>query len=140
MALTDWIRKRHGAAASAIAAIDASDSAAHAPKIAKIASIALANPMGTAAASDPDERRQRTVDALRQFRFDLVEANIAAGHPASDIHRVNNMAWAFMQEDGMTFSDAVHAAAQIVATCEAAACEAAYEDVQALWQRIKERA
>lgn len=73
---------------------------------------------------------------LQRFRFDLVEADIAAGHPADDIHRVNNMAWDFIQHQGMDFAEAIRAAAAIVATCQVAECEAAYEDVRKLWHRV----
>jgi hypothetical protein len=75
--------------------------------------------------------------ALSQFRFDLVLYEIDAGHPAGDLHRVNNMAWEFMQADGMTFDGAIKAAAEIVASTQAAACEAAYTDVMALFARVK---
>ncbi|MGB7479868.1 MAG: hypothetical protein WA924_06050 [Burkholderiaceae bacterium] len=71
---------------------------------------------------------------LEQFRFDLVEDE---PNPA-ELHRVNNMAWEFMQADGMSFSEAIKAAAKIVAACDAADCEAAYEDVQQLWERMKQ--
>lgn len=69
---------------------------------------------------------------LNQFQFELVEQD---ENPA-ELHRVNNMAWEFMQADGMAFADAINKAAMIVATCDAAACESAYIDVQELWQRI----
>ena len=136
MALRDLIRKRGSeAAASARPAIPASDGNGQTPQIAKIAEIALANSPkpNPAASNDPVKP---TPEVLRQFRFDPVEADIAAGHPADYLNRMNNMAWEFMKADGMTFADAIRAATEIVAACEVAACEAAYEDVQALWKRI----
>jgi len=53
--------------------------------------------------------------------------------------RINNMAWEFMQVDGMAFDDAITLAAEIVVHGKVAACEAAYADVRALWQRISGR-
>ena len=44
------------------------------------------------------------------------------------------MAWEFMQVDGVAFDEAITKAAQIVAKCEAAACEAAYVDVMKLFK------
>lgn len=69
---------------------------------------------------------------LSQFQFELVEQD---ANP-EELHRVNNMAWEFMQADGMTFQDAINKAAMIVATCDVAACESAYINVLELWRRI----
>lgn len=55
-----------------------------------------------------------------------------------EVNRVNNMTWEFMQVDGMEFSDAIRLAAEIVVSCEVAVCEAAYTDVMALWERLRE--
>ena len=71
--------------------------------------------------------------ALRQFRFDLIEGTADS---VQEIERVNNMAWEFMKVDEMAFADAIRLAAEIVVSCEVSACEAAYEDVQALWRRL----
>lgn len=83
-----------------------------------------------------DRIRPHREDVIRhlldQFQFELVEQD---ANP-EELHRVNNMAWEFMQADGMTFSDAINKAAAIVATCDVAACEAAYTNVQELWRRI----
>ncbi len=46
------------------------------------------------------------------------------------------MAWEFMKVDEMAFADAIRLAAERVVSCEVSACEAAYEDVQALWRRL----
>ncbi len=78
-----------------------------------------------------------TAEVLRQFHFDIVEADIESGFLASDIARINNMAWEFMKADGMTFTEAIREAAKRVADCDIMECEAAYEDVQALWNRIR---
>lgn len=140
MALRDLIRKRGSeAAASARPAIPASEGERQHPKIAKIAGIALANSAKpNPAANDPVKP---TVEVLEQFQFDLTDediaADIAAGYPATDIVRVNNMAWEFMQHDRMTFSDAIREAARRVTSYSIMECESAYEDVQALWKRIR---
>ena len=80
------------------------------------------------------EARQR--QSLAQFEFGLVRAEIEAGHDAGELHRVNNMAWEFMQTDGMAFGDAIKLAAEIIVSGQVAACEATYEDVQGLWQKV----
>lgn len=74
--------------------------------------------------------------SLAQFEFDLIQAEIGAGYPAEDLNRLNNMAWEFMQVDRMTFNEAIKLAAEIVVHGQVTACEAAYEDVQALWRKV----
>lgn len=76
------------------------------------------------------------LSGLDQFKFEVVKENIADGYPATDIHRVNNMAWELMYTDGLSFQDAITKAAEIVANCDAATCEKYYEDVMKLWERI----
>jgi hypothetical protein len=128
MALTDLIRKRAaGQNASAIFAIPAIRGGMGGGKIAGIAGIAVAKPEAT---------KDRILEKLKLFRFDLVAHDIEGGYPAANLERVNNMAWEFMQADGMAFSDALHLAAQVVVECDVAASEAAYEDVRALWRRL----
>ena len=127
MALRDWIGKgNHGA----IHAIYANDEVRCTPKIAKIAEIALAK-------QDNKQTVFRSTVAskanLEQFRFDLIEGTADS---VQEIDRVNNMAWEFMKVDEMAFADAIRLAAEIVVSCEVSACEAAYEDVQALWGRL----
>ena len=73
---------------------------------------------------------------LALFRFDLMAAEIEAGYPPELLTRLNNMAWELMQADGMSFNDAIRIAAEIVVSCKVAACEATYEDVQALFERV----
>jgi hypothetical protein len=75
--------------------------------------------------------------SLDQFRFDVVQSDIDAGYPADELQRVNNMAWAFMQADGMGFEEAITRAAVIVAASQIAASEAAYVDVLALFMRMQ---
>ena len=70
------------------------------------------------------------LEILNQFRFDLIEGSV---NSIQEIDRVNNMAWQFMKSDGLPFNEAIRLAAEIVVSCEVSACEAAYEDVQALW-------
>ena len=79
-----------------------------------------------------DSQRQ----SLVQFEFDLMQAEIDAGYPVEELNRVNNMAWEFMQVDRMTFDKAIKLAAEIVVHGQVTACEAAYEDVQALWRKV----
>jgi hypothetical protein len=78
------------------------------------------------------------LEALKQFRFDLVRQEIEDGHPADELHRVNNMAWEFMQVDGMAFDEAIKLAGEIVAHAQIAACEAAYIDVMALFKKVSQ--
>lgn len=128
MALTDLIRKRAaGKSANAIAANPANPKGRETGKLAGLARLALAN---------PNAEKGGILEKLRLFRFDLVARDIEDGYPAVSLERVNNMAWEFMQADGMAFSAALHLAAQIVAECDVTASEAAYEDVRALWRRL----
>jgi hypothetical protein len=71
------------------------------------------------------------------FRLDLVRAEIEAGYPASELHRVNNMAYEFMQADDMGFNDAIKLAAEIIVCGQITACEAAYADVVKLFKKIR---
>ena len=80
--------------------------------------------------------RELTESALTQFQFDRVQAEIDAGYPADELHRVNNLAWHFMQTDGIGFDDAIQKAAIIVVSGQAAACEVAYIDVMDLFKRL----
>lgn len=137
MALRDLIRKRTpGAVASASSAIPASEGQVQPPKIARLAGIALANSPEVKSVSAANDARQPDIEALRPFRFDLVEADIEAGYPASEIDRVNNLTWHLMEADGLAFDEALRIAADIVATCDPASCEQAYRDVRQLWKRI----
>ncbi|GAC1325842.1 MAG: hypothetical protein NVS2B7_17190 [Herpetosiphon sp.] len=149
MALTDLIRKRAtGQNASAIHAIPAIREGRGGSKIAGIAAIAVARPkdgetdagkiagIAGIALARPNAAEVGILEKLRLFRFDLVAQDIEGGYPAVRLDRVNNMAWEFMQADGMAFSDALHLAAQVVAECDVAASEQAYEDVRALWRRL----
>lgn len=72
---------------------------------------------------------------LARFRFDLIEAEIIAEYPAAELHRVNNMAWEFMQVDGLDFNTAIRMAAEICIDCPPAPCEAAYSGVRSLWRQ-----
>ena len=90
----------------------------------------FSKPQGGKAAND---HKQLGLEALRQFRFDLIEGTADL---VQEIERVNNMAWEFMKVDEMVFADAIRRAAEIVVSSEVSACETAYEDVQALWHRL----
>ncbi|MGZ9710444.1 hypothetical protein ACXX82_06480 [Glaciimonas sp. GNP009] len=80
--------------------------------------------------------RESTLSALKQFQFDQFLIDIENGHPADDGCRVNNMAWHFMQTEGMRFDEAIHKAAVIVVSSQVTACEAAYIDVMDLFKRL----
>lgn len=128
MALTDLIRKRSaGKSANANFANSANREGRTVGELAGLARLALANPNAAEAG---------VLDKLRLFRFDLVVRDIEDGYPAVSLDRLNNMAWEFMQVDGMEFSAALHLAAQIVTECDVVASEMAYEDVRALWRRL----
>jgi hypothetical protein len=78
------------------------------------------------------------LSGLDQFKFDEAKADITNGHPAPDIHRVNNMAWEFMHQDGLNFEDAITKAAEIVTKCDVAECEKSYEDAMELFRKLKQ--
>ncbi len=84
--------------------------------------------------------RQAIIGALRheldRFRFDLFDKETTAGHLARERQRVNNMAWEFMQADGMSFNEAMQAAAAIAAICPPAPCEASYTNALTLWAEL----
>ncbi len=86
-----------------------------------------------ASANDPVKP---TAEVLHQFWFDRVETEIAAGHPAYELNRANDLAWHFMQQDGLPFVVAIRIAADIVVHCDPAPCEAAYESAMDLWKRV----
>jgi hypothetical protein len=134
MALIDLIRKRVShrlTTAIAIPATPAICEEDQAEEIAKIAQIAIA----TIVMDVPLPTIQH-LEELRMFRFELIEEDIDEGYSSAILGRINNMAWEFMQVDGMSFYDAIRIAAEIVSACEVAACESAYEDVQALWRKL----
>ncbi len=136
MALRDWVGKDNNVAIYAIPAISANDDQCHNLKIARIAEIALAkvdNKDGKS--SDVNSINGLSLN-LEQFRFDLIPDAITTGYSIQELERVNNMAWEFMKVDGLPFNEAIRIAAKIVASCDVSACEAAYEDVQTLWNRL----
>jgi hypothetical protein len=135
MALVDLIRKRAtGAEAKANWAIEANHGDDGDLTLARLAPIALA-PTTNDVLAKP-QARENVLDLLRLFRFDLVAHDIEDGYPVDDLERVNNMAWEFMQVDGMKFSEALHLAAEIVTERDVVVSEAAYEDVRALWLKV----
>lgn len=80
-----------------------------------------------------DVIRYLQYEALRQqlepFQLDVIP-------DTPEMERINNMAWEFMQADGMPYAEAILQAAEIAAKCQVAAGEAAYENVRELWKRI----
>jgi hypothetical protein len=83
------------------------------------------------------EEAKALLSKLGLFRFDLVAQEIDADFDQSGLTTVNNMAWEFMKIDGLSFDVAINLAAEIVVHCGITACEAAYEDVQTLWKKLK---
>ncbi len=136
MALRDLIRKRSSTSANSKAAIAANDEESQPPSLAKIAEIAIANPPEVPSNPAESSPTPSLIEVLRQFRFDLIEREIAAGYPADELNRANDLAWHFMQEDGLPFEVAIRIAADIVINCDPAPCEAAYESAMALWKRV----
>lgn len=90
-----------------------------------------------AARAQPTDKPNTVMQSLAHFNFDLMQADIDAGYPADELHRINNMAWEFMQVDRMAFDEAIKLAAEIVVFGQVTACEAAYENVQALFNRMQ---
>jgi hypothetical protein len=62
---------------------------------------------------------------LEQFKFDLVEQDIADGASAEELHRTNRLAWHFMLADELTFDEAMRIAADIAVSCSQAEYETA---------------
>ena len=97
------------------------------------------------------ELRKRKAELLQYFEAEAANDTVHAllqrieafgfddSHGMAETTRVNNMAWEFMQVDGMPFSEAIRTASDIVSHCHAAVCEAAYDDVRTLWERLKTR-
>ncbi len=74
---------------------------------------------------------------LEPFRFDLVAADIAAGAPAAEIDRTNNLCWEIMRADKLPFNQAMAIAASVVVTCDPTPVEFNYQDVRQLWLELK---
>lgn len=76
------------------------------------------------------------IDRLSLFCFDLPEQEIDAGTNLAELDRINNMAWEFMEVDGLEFSESIKTAQEIVKACQVAACEAAYQSVRELHKKL----
>ncbi len=124
MALADLMKKGFLTSGTATPATPATHKAGNRLPVATVATVAVMK--------SPNLKVTFDAGSLDQFRFDLVQSDINSGYPADDLHRVNNMAWAFMQKGGMGFEEAIKHAAVIVAATQIAAYEAAYIDVMAL--------
>jgi len=74
--------------------------------------------------------------SLCQFCFDTISTEVESGCSDPMLTRINNMAWEFMQSDGMEFSDAIMTSAEIALTCPVAVCEAAYVDARMLFEKL----
>ena len=153
MALADLMKKGFLTSATATVATPATHSRENTTTVATVAGVAVANdwkyktPAPTVAtvagvavaklSKTEITKPQDQTEQLALFRFDLMQDEIAAGQSDDELQRVNNMAWEFMQADGMAFDEAVTIAAQIVIDGQKAACEAAYIDVMALFKRLE---
>ena len=102
------------------------------PDLQNLAKVAQRSAMTGSCGVAVSRQRNRATAQLNRFALD----ECAADPEASVIARINNMAFEFMVADGMEFDVAIRTAAEIVANCAVAVCEASYEDVQALWRRI----
>lgn len=78
-------------------------------------------------------------DTLALFRFDLMAQGIAEGNPATQLHRVNNITWRLMTVNGVTFDEAIKAAAEWVIGNEQHQDEAAFVDVLALYNELNRK-
>lgn len=154
MALADLMKKGFLTSATATPATLATHGRGNPSTVATVATVAVANDwksklfnptVATVAVAKlpkvknahlPAKQKLPLADTLALFRFDLVQQEIADGHPADELNRVNNMAFELMQADGMAFDEAIKLAGEIVAHGRIAACEAAYVDVMALFKRL----
>ena len=85
----------------------------------------------------PNSNEELLLESLSLFCFDVVQKEIDAGYPAEEIHRVNDMAYEFMQTDSMPFGDAINLAAEIVVNLKTVPCEAAYKKTMELFKRLR---
>jgi hypothetical protein len=140
MALADLMKKGFLTSATATVATPATHDRVKPSTVATIAGVAgvaVAKLPKVKNTNSPLKEKSSLADTLALFRFDLVQQEIEDGHPADELHRVNNMAWEFMQADGMTFDEAMKRASEITICTQVAACEAAYVDVMALFKRLR---
>ncbi len=107
-------------------------------------SIRATGPIDSLASLKPSLQRNKTAivehlrlrAALEQFRFDLIELEIADGADAAELDRVNNLCWQIIQHDQLPFDRAMQIAAEIVVACGPAPGEERYQDVRALWHEL----
>ena len=76
------------------------------------------------------------IDTLALFQFELMEQDLAAGHTAEQLRRVNNITWRLMTAKGFTFDEAIKAAAEWVIDNEQRQDETAFADVLALYSGL----
>ena len=138
MALADLMKKGFLTSATATVATPATHERVKPSTVASVAGVEVAKLLKVKNTDSPAKEKSSLADTLALFRFDLVQQEIEDGHPADELHRVCNMAWEFMQADGMNFADAMKLASEITISTQVAACEAAYVDVMALFKRLRE--
>lgn len=138
MALADLMKKGFLTSATATVATTATHERVKSSTVATVAGVAVAKLPKVKNTYSQTKEKSTLADTLALFRFDLVQQEIEDGHPADELHRVCNMAWEFMQADGMSFTDAMKLASEITISTQVAACESAYVDAMALFKRLRE--
>ncbi len=86
---------------------------------------------------DASDERGKLLSKLTPFFIEKAEDGMF-----TTLHseRINNMAWEFMESDGMAFQEAIRLAAEITSMCPIALCEASYAGVSTLWNRLNNSA
>jgi hypothetical protein len=131
MALADLMKRGFLISATATVATPATNKLLPASTVATAADVAVAKHNAKIT------EKEKLAKMLSAFRFDLLQKECDEGYPAAEMHRVNDMAYEFMQADGIPFEHAIRLAAEIVANLNVAACEAGYTKVFKLFNKIK---
>jgi hypothetical protein len=145
MALADLMKKGFLTSATAIPATPATHGHAIRTPVASVATVAVAKigkfrvqmptvakVAGVAVAKPEYQKSAINMECLAQFQIDdcLNDPELQL------IDRINDMAWAFMEADGMGFDAAIALAAEITVHGTVAHCESSYVSVRELWQRM----
>jgi hypothetical protein len=101
----------------------------------------LAEPVTPVTPVTPQKHmKPEIIDTLALFQFELMEQDLAAGHTAEQLRRVNNITWRLMTAKGFTFDEAIKAAAEWVIDNEQRQDETAFVDVLALYSGLHQPA
>lgn len=141
MALADLMKKGYLTSAIATAATSATSLCNLETIVAIEAGVAVANNLSIQVPSITLENKhpkpeQNILAMMSLFKFDELQGEITDEKSTIELDRLNNMAWEFMQNDGMAFSEAITLAASIVINCQRAQCEAAYIEVKMLYKEL----